>query len=346
MRRLAAVAVICAFVATAGSSVRLKADTTYAEILVSREVYLMGTRARLSTYAPTREAGLATLESALGVLEDAEDELSTWRPDSDISRLNRHLVGQPWQSSPRLCRMLAEVFDWQIVTGGAFDPAIGRLLEAWNIHGDGAIPDPSTLEQARAASGLALLSFDRTGCAVTRRAEVTMDVGAFGKGEALDRVEAALGTAPWMIDLGGQISVGGAATPEGGWTIDLAHPLDRTRPVLQLRLTDGSLSTSAGSERDLVLNGTRIGHILDPRTGAPAAFTGSVTVWHRRGLAADVLSTALYVMGPEEGLRWAEDRGLAVCYLLPEGERVRTVMTRAFRGLITATSHRDTESQR
>lgn len=302
--------------------------------LVQRDVYLMGTRASLATYASTREAGLATLEAALAVLQDTERELSTWLDESQISTLNRHPVGAAWLANARLCSMFGEVFRWRDATGGAFDPGIGRLVDAWKIHDGGAVPTGATLKEARTSSGLPLLLFDRGHCALTRTRDVTIDVGAFGKGEALDRAEAALGDKPWMIDLGGQISVGGGMPPEGGWTVSIADPIRRDRPYLTVRLTEGSLSTSGGSERDLVVEGTPVGHILDPRTGRPAGFTGSVTVWHRRGLAADALSTALYVMGPERGLRWAEGRDLAACYLIPERRGVRVAATTAFRALV------------
>jgi thiamine biosynthesis lipoprotein len=188
---------------------------------------------------------------------------------------------------------------------------------------------------------MALIAFDRGRCTLTRRVDAAIDAGAFGKGEALDRAAAALGDEPWMIDLGGQISVGGRLPPEGGWTVGVADPRRRDRSALHVRMTAGSLSTSAGSERDLLANGVRIGHIFDPRTGRPAPFNGSVTVWHERGLAADVLSTALYVMGPKAGLPWAEARGIAACYLIPELGTLRVEMTRAFKmtpGLIFSRS--------
>ena len=303
-------------------------------VLVSRDVYLMGTRAQLSTYAATRVTGLETLESALDVIEDAEEELSTWRPSSQISALNRHPVGEPWRATPRLCRVFIDVWEWHRVTGGAFDPAIGRLLDAWDIHGEGAVPAPEARPRALASSGMALLAFDRSRCTLTRRADVAIDVGAFGKGEALDRVAAVLGDGPWMIDFGGQIAVGGRMPQDGVWPVGIADPRRRDRPVLHLQMATGSLSTSAGSERDHVVDGARVGHVLDPRTGRPATFDGSVTVWHERGMAADTLSTALYVMGPEEGLRWAETRGIAACYLIPEQGALRVEMTRAFRQLL------------
>ncbi|MBN4047978.1 FAD:protein FMN transferase [bacterium AH-315-O15] len=303
-------------------------------VFVSRDVYLMGTRARLSTYAATRDSGLATLESALEVIEDAEEELSTWRQLSQISALNRHPVDEPWTATPRLCRMFRDVWEWHRATDGAFDPAIGRLLAAWDIHGEGVVPSSKTRARALASSGMALLAFDRGRCTLTRRADVAIDVGAFGKGEALDRVAAALGDGPWMIDIGGQIAIGGRVPRAGAWPIAIADPHQRDRPVVHVKMTTGSISTSAGSERDLVVKRERVGHVLDPRTGRPATFDGSVTVWHERSIAADALSTALYVMGPEDGLRWAEARGVAACYLIPERGALRVEMTHAFRRLL------------
>jgi thiamine biosynthesis lipoprotein len=294
----------------------------------------MGTRAHLAAYGATRDEGLTRLEKALQTLESAERELSTWRDDSEISRLNRHPIGRLWLANPRVCRMLLDVFDWQHTTAGTFDPAIGQLLAAWDVHGEGRVPSAAALAAARSSSGTAQLRFDRARCTVTRLADVTIDVGAFGKGEALDRVEFTVGQGPWMIDLGGQISVGGARPNDAPWMVDIAHPQRRSQPFIRVRMIEGSLSTSAGSERDLVANGRRIAHHLDPRTGGPAIFDGSVTVWHRRGLAADALSTALYVMGPEEGLQWAESHGFAACYLIPDRTGVRVMMTSAFRPFI------------
>ena len=264
-------------------------------------------------------------------LESTERELSTWRDDSVISELNRQPVGHAWLVPRSTCRMLRKVFAWQVETAGAFDPGIGRLIDAWDIHGVGRVPTSAEVTAAAARSGLFRLSFDEARCEVTRHADATIDVGAFGKGEALDRVEAALGPGAWLVDLGGQVSVGGPRPGGEPWTVDVAHPRARDKAYVHVSLRDGSLSTSGGSERDLVVRGKRIAHHLDPRTGLPAAYTGSVSVWHRSGLAADALTTALYVMGSEEGLPWAEARGIAAVFLVPDGHTVRAVSTAAWR---------------
>ena len=129
-------------------------------VLASREVYLMGTRARLSAYAETHERGHATLESALDTIEATEQELSTWRESSQISALNRHPVGEAWTATPRVCRLFVDVWQWHRATGGAFDPAIGRLLAAWDVRGEGVVPTDDAGLTALAASGLELLGFD------------------------------------------------------------------------------------------------------------------------------------------------------------------------------------------
>lgn len=321
---------LAASLVAAGSVLNSQAPAFHPE-LVTRDAYLMGTRVHLAIYADRRAEGVAGLDVALRVLESTERELSTWRADSAISRLNRQPLGQAWQALPSTCRVLERVFAWQHQTGGTFDPGIGRLLEAWNIHGDGRLPSQAELKEAAARSGLSLLSFDSQRCTVTRREDATIDVGAFGKGEALDRVETALRPGAWLVDLGGQVMVGGPQPDGNPWTVDIAHPTMRDKAHLQANLREGSLSTSGGSERDLVVDGTRVSHLLDPRTGRPAAYTGSVTVWHRQGFAADALSTALYVMGPDEGVRWANARDIAAVFLVLDGSQVKVVATAAWR---------------
>jgi thiamine biosynthesis lipoprotein len=298
--------------------------------LYQRDVYLMGTQARLAVYAPDRPRGIATLETALAALERTERQLSTWQQNSPISRLNRTPTGHRWRAEESLCALFADLYEWQHTTGGTFDPAIGALTAAWKIHEDGALPTDLQLDDARQRSGLQHFDFDRQQCTITRRTDVTLDVGAFGKGEALDRAARALSGTAWMIDLGGQVAVGGTPPDGKPWIVALAHPADRQRVITNVPLSAGSLSTSGGSERDLRVGRTRVGHILDPRTGRPTPFEGSVVVWHERALVADILSTALYVMGPEAGLPWAASRGFAAAYLIPEGASVRVTATPDF----------------
>jgi FAD:protein FMN transferase len=127
------------------------------------------------------------------------------------------------------------------------------------------------------------------------------DPGAWGKGYALDRM-LALTTGDARIDFGGQLIV------RGEHEVAIADPQDRDKPVLALQLANASLSTSSTSEQP--------DHIIDPRTGKPVAARGSsVSVIADDAMTADILSTALFVMGEDEGLRWAGAHGVAAIFI-------------------------------
>ncbi len=312
----------------------LPAGTGAEPVRVERTVFLMGTLATFVAETADRETALAKLERMVRVVEHTEAELSTWRQDSVLSAVNRQPPGEPLPLPVRTCRLLARVASWRAATGGAFDPAIGSLIEAWDLRGAGRRPTVAALEAARAAAGFGHLALDVDSCVVARRAAVTLDAGAFGKGEALDRVRAAERGRPgtWRIDFGGQMAVSGEASG-GPWVVGVAHPARRDVAVLELSLAAGSLATSGGSERDLRLDdGVRIGHLIDPRSGRPVSRSASVTVWHGNALVADILSTALYVMGPLEGIAWAESHGIAACFISvdPDSDDVIVRATQPF----------------
>ena len=315
----ASLVIICSLAGLLGGIALTAASTDTDEPRVERQAYLMGTRATLVTLAPDRETGLRKLERMLQILEATERELSTWDSRSLISRLNRHPVGQPWLAPQPLCALFDEMFRWYRDTGGAFDPSVGPLVDAWGTRQHGHRPAADVLADARARTGLRHFAFQPATCSVMRVVDASLDAGAFGKGAALDRVVAqgrARDTAPWIIDLGGQVVVSGVPAA-GSWPIAIAHPVRRTETAFDLSLTAGSVAVSGGSERDRWVDGEPIGHIVDPRTGRPVNRDASVVVWHSRALVADMLTTALYVMGVDEGLRWAESKGLAACFLLP-----------------------------
>lgn len=282
--------------------------------VTKRQVYLMGTRATLTTREPSRVVAVKVLDRMLAILESTDRELSTWRDDSLLTQLNRQPIAEPWAAPDSLCQLLVELTGWSGRTAGAFDPAVGSLIDVWGLRDEGRLPSLAGVEVARERAGIDRIIVTATPCSITRLAETTIDAGGFGKGVALDRV-ASLDESG-LVDLGGQVAVFGES-PSGGWPVHIAHPSDRDTPVVELELTRGSLAVSGGSERDRWVDGERVGHIVDPRTGMAVSRPWSVAVWHERALAADVITTALYVMGLDEGRAWAEANNVAACFLVP-----------------------------
>jgi thiamine biosynthesis lipoprotein len=289
-------------------------------VSVERTLYLMGTRATLAVESTDRAAAVRQLERMVRSLERTEATLSTWRYASELSRLNRHPVGQPFKLGPEVCALWPTLTHWHRTTAGAFDPGVGALIDVWGLREHGRRPPADRLAAAWAVTGFGHFEADPDpdACRVTRLVDATLDAGAFGKGEALRRLQVDLGgDAVWRVDLGGQVAVSGMAPSSGRWSVDVAHPARRYEAAMEVVLATGSLATSGASERTLEVDGEPIAHILDPRTGHTLYRHTSVTVWHDDPLVADILSTALYVLGPDTGMRFAESHGLAALFLVP-----------------------------
>jgi thiamine biosynthesis lipoprotein len=265
----------------------------------------MGTQLTMSVSAKNRETALAASELARAAIERAETRLSTWRVGSELDRLNRTPVGEWVAVSPELELDLEAALDLARITGGAFDPVIGSLVAAWDLRGNGAIPDRLRLGAAIENTGHELVELD-DGHVRRLQAGATIEEGGFGKGAGLrDAVTAALaaGAECIRLDLGGQLIMTSGCGPR---TIDIADPRDRKAIVGSVVVEGVSVATSGNSVRGLEVGGLRVGHLLDPRIGRPAHDWGTVTVIARDPVQADCLATALFVMGPEDGLIWAD----------------------------------------
>jgi len=252
--------------------------------IVRRAQYLMGTVCEITVAS----SNAAQIESAFAEAKRIESMLSTWTEDSALSRLNRGETGEP---PAELTALLGQTLEWSRRTNGAFDPRIRALVEIWKTRGKGALPDNAAIAAA-----------------LTRH---EWEEGGFGKGYALDRMLATLQASEAMINFGGQVAVRGA------FGVTIADPARRDTSVVALTLRNGSLSTSSASEKSFEVRGRRFSHIIDPRTGQALPPRGSVSVIAAQALTADILSTALYVMGEDDGLRWADANGVAAIFITP-----------------------------
>lgn len=274
---------------------------------LERSVYAMGTRLSLVAEGAAPDVLRSATEAAFRESERIEAACSTWRPDSSWSRLNA-ARGQEVPLDREWIELLSTILSWTRQTGGVFDPALGALLRAWGIRTGGRTPSADELARARAASGAAQLLLDpERGIARLRSPDAALDEGGFLKGYALDRmarVLAGAGVRDALLDFGGQLLVLGRPRE-----VALAAPEDRHRQTLSFLMQPGSLSSSGTSEHGR--------HILDPRTGIPSEAWGSVSVVAADGLTADVLSTALFVLGPAQGLAWADAHDVAAVFQRP-----------------------------
>ncbi len=279
----------------------------------------MGTALRAVVEASGKREGAEAIEAAFGAVREADRLLSTWRSDSDLARLNAAPPGRAVRLPPALGAVLGEVAVWRDALEGAFDPAIGSLIAAWDLRGAGRIPSAPALEAARRQSGPGQFVFRGDSVGERRHEAAWIDAGGFGKGVALRGAGGALrrrGIRSAFVSFGGQVLALGAPPDAEHWRVPVAHPRRRGEAVTALRVRDRSVATSGQSERFVEVAGARYGHVLDPRSGLPVRPWGSVTVVAADPMAADILSTGLFVLGPEPGLAWAGAHGVAALFVI------------------------------
>ncbi len=290
---------------------------------VERRLWAMGTWLAIEVRAEDRDAALAASERAVRSIESVEARLSTWREDSELARLNRSPVDEEFTLSEETAADLTRARSLWVETDGAFDPGVGALVRAWGLRSGGRLPAPDELAQALDSAGFAALEL-RGRIAIRRHRSLQIEEGGFAKGVGLDaalRELANAGVERAVLDLGGQIAFLG----EGELCVELADPRDRERGLLEVRIAAGSFSTSGNSERGIAVEGERFAHILDPRSGLPAADFGTLSTWAEDATTADALSK-LYVLGPDGALAWAAERDgahILVVEVGPQGLRVR-----------------------
>jgi thiamine biosynthesis lipoprotein len=276
-------------------------------------------------YADGTESALA----ALDLVDQLEDQLSVYRPHSELSRMNARAAAEPVTVEPRMFGLLKLAAEIWRETHGAFDMTTGSLSRAWGFSKrQGRLPQPEELEEALAHIGTENVALDADDCSVSFAQDgVEVNVNGIGKGYALDRAGELLrelGVEDFLLH-GGQSSVlaSGArgARPEGGWTVGLRHPLRPERRLAEFYLRDRALGTSGSATQFFHFGGKRYGHVIDPRSGMPVEGVYSATVIAPTAAQADALATAFYVLGPEEARQYCEAHQEIACMLVNAGSR-------------------------
>ena len=267
----------------------------------------MGTIFRIYLYSPDREKAFAQLEAAFYEIERVEEVLSNYRPNSEVSRINRVAGVETVTTDPEVFHLLQRSFEFSRRTHGAFDITVGPLMRAWGFfRASGRYPASAELSQARASTGwdrVKLDTDDRTVRFLSPGME--LDLGGIGKGYAVDQVVSVLrdaGVTSALIDAGSSTLYALGAPPgKNVWKVMVPKPGQRSQPVSEVGLRDTSLSTSGSYEKFFRLNGRTYCHIMDPRTGEPVQGMLQTTVIASTATDSDALSTAMFVMGPTAG---------------------------------------------
>lgn len=278
-------------------------------------------------YRPTQNTpSLKTMQIDVdALLAEINHTMSTYDPESELSRFNR-LRSTDWVSaSASLRAVLKTALEIGAQSEGAFDITVGPLVNLWGfgpeVHPD-RIPGESDITAARARSGLDKVTLSETQPAIRKhRPDVFLDLSGIAKGYGVDQVAelmTAHGIEHYLVEIGGEIRVRGFKEHDTPWRVAIEKPLSGERSVHTiLALSDIALATSGNYRNFFEIAGRRYSHTIDPTTGWPVDnHLVSVTVLADTSMRADAWATAFQVLGPERGMAIAERLSLPVLFVI------------------------------
>lgn len=286
----------------------------------------MGTTYNVKLLDPAGEFATESMKETIeAMLADLDESMSTYRPDSELSRLNASSSIDWIAVSQQLCDVIAQTLEVSVLTDGAFDVTVGPLVNLWGFGPDGSISTPPSagdIEVAATAVGYRGLHTDCSRPAIRKDiASLYVDLSAYAKGHAVDQVANLLdskGVGNYLVEIGGELRLRGKNATGSAWAIGIEEPAFASRSVHSIvGLSDTAIATSGDYRNYFESDGAYYSHTIDPRTGYPVTHTGaSVTVVAETAAYADAMATALLVLGPEDGLALAQREGIAMFFQL------------------------------
>ena len=279
-------------------------------------------------------AGLSNAAAALDEGDRLEEVMTIFRETSELSRVNRDAHQAPVPVTEELFAVLSAAAELYDATEGAFDITSASLSRCWGfLRRQGRLPRPEEIERARAGVGMHLVELDAAARTVFfRRPDVAINLGAIGKGFALDRLAAlleTLGTRHTLLSAGFSSILARGPEP---WRVDLRTAT--TGDLLaRLQMTDAALGTSGTGEQSFDAGGVRYGHVIDPRTGWPASGVLSASVVTSNAAAADALSTAFLIGGIDLARRYCAQHDGVLAIITPDDGVRKPVMYGAHPGV-------------
>lgn len=331
-RRIECCAFICALLA-------LHAPAAGQEGIIDLAGETMGTTYSLKV-ASTRPVDPSALHAEIdALLEEINDQMSTWRVESEISRFNRHPADDWFEVSPELLQVVEQALEVAADSGGAFDPTVSPLVGLWNFGADargGEFPDDDAVNEAQQHVGYRLIEARAEPPALRKLdPEVRLDLSAIAKGHGVDRVAGLLneaGFTSWMVEIGGEVRTAGRKPDGSSWRIGIEQPVAGRRMVHgAIALDDAALATSGDYRIFFEQDGQRYSHTIDPATGRPVAHSlASVSVLADDCMTADAWATTLMVLGPDAGAAWANERGIPAYFIIHDDDGFMAAHTAGF----------------
>ncbi|MBW8186365.1 FAD:protein FMN transferase [Shewanella nanhaiensis] len=274
-------------------------------------------------------------------LEKVNDQMSTYRPNSELSRFNSSGFEETVTVSADTATVIKEAIELFQVTDGALDITLGPLVNLWGFGPDKRptqIPTSEMIDEAKARTGIQYLSVDGNKLSKTK-SDLYVDLSSIAKGFGVDIVAAILDkyhVSGYLVEVGGELSVFGHKIDGSPWRVAIERPDMDDREIQQV-ITPGdmAIATSGDYRNYYEEDGHQFSHLIDPRTGYPIDHRlASVTVLHKQSMVADGYATAMMVLGTEKSLELAKQQNLAIMLIEKQDDGFKVFYSDGFKPFV------------
>ena len=302
----------------------------------------MGTTYHIKYIPNDKTPDIQTLHADVELtLEQVNAEMSTYRPDSELSTYNRLKMGQGIVVSPDLIKVINEAKTINKTTGGALDITVGPLVNLWGFgpkRGQVEPPKQADIDAARQMVNIDGVVVNGERLEKGSKA-LYADLSSIAKGFGVDKVASIFDkydVSGYLVEIGGELRVKGTKADGSEWKIAIEKPTTGERKVQQvIALGDMSMATSGDYRNYFEENGKRYNHIIDPRSGMPVQHRlASVTVLNKDCMVADGYATAIMVMGVKESLALAKKQNLAIMLIEKQDDGFNVHYSDAFKKIV------------
>lgn len=284
----------------------LQSTLNFAQVQVSSEAYLMGSYFMITVVDKDSISAKNSIKLAVSEIDRIENLISEWRPETQISQVNKNSGISPIKVSKEVFDLTNRAINYSIISNGAFDISIASLDKVWRF--DGTLddkPTPEIIQQSVRLVGYKNIQLDSVNQTIyLAKAGMKIGFGSIGKGYAADQAKEVLmknGVKSGLVNASGDIACWGKQLDGKPWLIGITNPYKTGKFLKKIRLNDGAVTTSGSYTKFVEFDNVRFSHIINPTTGMPATGLTSVTVYGPSAEIANALSTSIMVLGKKNG---------------------------------------------
>ena len=297
------------------------------EIAQRRTLKLMGSRFDITMVANDSVSANNYIDDAIAEITRIENLISSWKPDSQTSLINRNAGINPVVVDQELIDLILRAIQISKITNGAFDISYASVDKVWKYDGTMTRkPTDEEIQNSISKIGYQNIIVDKSQSTVFLKLEgMKIGFGAIGKGYAADKTRQILrakGVKSGIINASGDLTTWGKQTDGKEWMVGITNPLNKDQVFSWFPVINAAVATSGNYEKFVEFDGVKYSHIIDPRTGYPSTGLVSVTIFAKSAELCDALATSVFITGVEVGLDMINQLKGVECIIIDDQNKI------------------------